>query len=80
LTVEETVRFAAALRLSRWHDKWELEGRIREVIKDLGLLHIRHSVIRPSAGSGISGAVVNPKPNVPNPKRRIESGFLKEAP
>ena len=56
LTVEESVHFAAALRLSRKLKPRDLEARVYQVIRDLGLLHVQRSAIRVShSGSGISG-------------------------
>ena len=56
LTVEETLRFTAELRLPRTFTHAERKQRVDEVLKDLGLEHARHDVIGIQSKRGISGS------------------------
>lgn len=70
LTVEETLMYAARLRLaagtttnvdffvSRTHDIKEMKSRVEDVMTKMGLTHARDTIIGSPAIKGISGMVV----------------------
>jgi ABC-type multidrug transport system ATPase subunit/ABC-type multidrug transport system permease subunit len=53
-TVQETTEFAARLRLPKGFSAQERNARIEEVLRQLGLLHVRHTNV---GGSSFNGAV-----------------------
>lgn len=55
LTVEETLRFAAHLRLPPETSQAERESRVADVIAELGLQLCKHTLVRSKAVKGISG-------------------------
>lgn len=55
LTVEETLMYAAKLRLPAEVTKEEREGLVEEAMKKLGLLHCRNSIIGDELKRGVSG-------------------------
>lgn len=56
LTVEETLKFNAELRLPRTFTDKERWERVEEVLDDLGLKHVRNDVVGSQMKQGISGS------------------------
>ena len=55
LTVEESLYYAARLRFPRDVDDDTINGRVDQVLEELGIAHIRHSRIGNAVQRGISG-------------------------
>lgn len=55
VTVEEVVRFSATLRASPTFSEEALESRVSQVLRQLGIYHVRHSCIGSALVRGISG-------------------------
>ncbi|CAG9583824.1 putative ATP-binding cassette protein subfamily G,member 6 [Leishmania major strain Friedlin] len=55
VTVEEVVRFSATLRTSPTISEEVLESRVSQVLRQLGIYHVRHSCIGSALVRGISG-------------------------
>ena len=56
LTVEETLMYTAELRLPREFNSKQRRERVEDVMKDLGLVHIRNAIIGTQLKQGISGS------------------------
>jgi ATP-binding cassette, subfamily G (WHITE), member 2 len=56
LTVEETLMYAAKLRLPRTFTDQERQTRVEEVFDDLGLKHVQKDVVGGQLKQGISGS------------------------
>jgi ATP-binding cassette subfamily G (WHITE) protein 2 len=56
LTVEETLRFTAELRLPRTFTDAQRKERVDDALTDLGLTHARNDVIGTTSTQGISGS------------------------
>ncbi|GET93369.1 abc transporter, putative [Leishmania tarentolae] len=55
VTVEEVVRFSATLRTSPTVSEESLETRVSQVLRQLGIYHVRHNCIGSALLRGISG-------------------------
>ncbi len=56
LTVEETLMYAARLRLPRTFTDKQRKERVDDVMADLGLVHVRKAIIGTQLKKGISGS------------------------
>jgi ATP-binding cassette subfamily G (WHITE) protein 2 len=56
LTVEETLMYAAELRLPRTFTHKQRKERVEDVMNDLGLVHVRKGIIGSQLKQGISGS------------------------
>ena len=56
LTVEETLMYTAELRLPRNFTDKQRRDRVEDVMKDLGITHVRKAIIGTKAKQGISGS------------------------